>query len=252
MHILIVDDEPAIVSSLKPVLAAQGYTLATAGTAIDALAHVAGTRTDLVLLDLGLPDADGVEIIAKLKELAEATVIVLSARHQEAEKVRALDEGADDYINKPFGIDELLARLRAAARRQRQAADKVPDYFCSDQLEVDFARRAVKLLGHEVKLSPKEFALLEVLCRHAGQVVTHRKLLIAGWNDPNADSQYLRSYIALIRQKLEYDPSEPELILTEPGVGYRLAVSPEAVEGEEGGSRPLRLGGRESWLPKRG
>jgi len=227
MQILIVDDEPAIIAALQPALAAQGYGLTCAATASEALGHVAATETDLVLLDLGLPDADGIEIISKLKKISGATVIVLSARHQEAAKVRALDEGADDYINKPFGIDELLARLRAADRRRQQAAGNLADAFRSDPLEVDFGRREVRLQGEQVKLSPKEFALLEALCRHAGCVVTQRQLLIAGWSDPNADSQYLRSYIALLRQKLEYDPSEPELVITEPGVGYRLAVNVE-------------------------
>ncbi len=230
MHILIVDDEPAIVAALQPVLAAQGHELSFAATAVEALQQAETTTLELVLLDLGLPDADGVEIIAKLKQITGATVIVLSARHLEHEKVRALDEGADDYINKPFGVDELLARIRVADRRRRQALGVPGGRFRSDPLEVDFARREVLLQGQEVKLSPKEFALLEVLCRNAGQVVTHRKLLIAGWNDPNADGQYLRSYIALLRQKLEYDPSEPELVLTEPGVGYRLAPEPESAE----------------------
>jgi two-component system, OmpR family, KDP operon response regulator KdpE len=174
-----------------------------------------------------LPDADGVEIIGKLKELTVASVIILSARHLEVEKVRALDAGADDYINKPFGIDELLARVRAVQRRRGELGGRLPDTFKAHPLYVDFPRREVRLFGQEVKLSPKEFALLEVLCRNAGQVVTHRKLLIAGWNDPNADGQYLRSYAALLRQKLEFDPSEPELIVTEPGVGYRLALTPE-------------------------
>jgi two-component system KDP operon response regulator KdpE len=227
MRILIVDDEPAIIAALHPALTAQGYTLFSAATALDALREADAREIDLVLLDLGLPDADGIDIIARLKALAGATVIVLSARHLEAEKVRALDEGADDYINKPFGIEELLARLRVADRRRRQGGEGQGLRFRSEALNVDFARREVILLGQEVKLSPKEFALLEVLCRHAGQVVTQRKLLIAGWNDPNADGQYLRSYIALLRQKLEYDPSEPELVLTEPGVGYRLALDGE-------------------------
>jgi len=227
MQILIVDDEPAIVGALQPVLASQGYTLSCVATAFEALGHVAAAETDLVLLDLGLPDADGIEIISKLKAISGATIIVLSARHQEAVKVRALDEGADDYINKPFGIDELLARLRAADRRRQQAAGNLTDSFRSETLEVDFGRREVRLQGQQIKLSPKEFALLEALCRNAGCVVTQRQLLIAGWSDPNADSQYLRSYIALLRQKLEYDPSEPELVITEPGVGYRLAVSGE-------------------------
>ncbi len=180
------------------------------------------SQFDLVLLDLGLPDADGMEIIARLKQLTDASIIILSARHMEAEKVKALDEGADDYVNKPFGIGELLARIRAAARRKDFPANFQQGTFVSDELSVDFPRREVRLMEEEIKLSPKEFALLEVLCRHAGQVVTHRKLLIAGWNDPNADGQYLRSYIALLRQKLEFDASEPRLIVTEPGVGYRL------------------------------
>lgn len=230
MRILIVDDEPAIITALQPALAAQGHGLYSAATAVEALQVAGSVDIDLVLLDLGLPDADGVDIIAKLKSVANATVIVLSARHLEADKVRALDEGADDYINKPFGIEELLARLRAANRRRSHGRENLAKEFRSDQLYVDFARREVQLLGQEIKLSPKEFTLLEVLCRHAGQVVTQRKLLIAGWSDPNADGQYLRSYIALLRQKLEYDPSEPELVLTEPGVGYRLAIDGETVE----------------------
>jgi two-component system KDP operon response regulator KdpE len=227
MKILIVDDEPAIVTALGPALASQGWDIESAGTAAAALVAAEAGQFDVVLLDLGLPDADGIEIIGKLKELADAMIIVLSARHLEAEKVRALDEGADDYVNKPFGIDELLARVRAAARR-KSAGGARDEEFLSQQLRVNFARREVALMGEEVKLSPKEFALLELLCRHAGQVVTHRKLLIAGWNDPHADGQYLRSYVALLRQKLEYDPSEPQLILTEPGVGYRLKVLPTA------------------------
>lgn len=230
MRILLVDDEPAIASTLQPALVSQGYAVSCAASALEALRHAASAAIDLTLLDLGLPDADGVEIIGKLKEISGCAVIVLSARHQETEKVRALDAGADDYVNKPFGIDELLARIRAADRRRAIADGKLPERFRSRQLEVDFGRRSVLRLGEEVKLSPKEFSLLETLCRHAGQVVTHRKLLIAGWGLPNADGQYLRSYMALLRQKLEYDPSEPELIITEPGVGYRLHVDDLALE----------------------
>ena len=225
MNVLIVDDEPAIIAALKPVLGGQGYVLFTADCAKSALDMLRRHPIDLILLDLGLPDADGIDIIAKLKEYSDPSVIVLSARHLEKDKVRALDEGADDYINKPFGIEELLARLRAAQRRKRLAGKSEASKFVSDQLHVDFPTRQVRLMGQEVKLSPKEFTLLEVLCRNAGQVVTQRKLLIAGWNDPAADGQYLRSYIALLRQKLEYDPSEPEHILTVPAVGYRLSVS---------------------------
>jgi two-component system KDP operon response regulator KdpE len=227
VRILIVDDEPAIVTALAPVLKSQGWEVKPAATASAALARAESEQFDVILLDLGLPDADGIEIIGKLKQLSDAMIIVLSARHLEAEKVRALDEGADDYVNKPFGIDELLARVRAAGRR-KSAGSARDEQFVSQDLAVHFARHEVELMGQEVKLSPKEFALLELLCRHAGQVVTHRKLQIAGWNDPHADGQYLRSYIALLRQKIEYDPSEPQLIVTEPGVGYRLNVLPAA------------------------
>lgn len=230
MKILLVDDEPAILGALGPVLMGQGHVLLSAADATEALDAATKNAIDLVLLDLGLPDADGIEIIARLKEISGAAIIILSARHLESEKVKALDEGADDYINKPFGIDELLARVRAAERRRTQLQEGLASEFVSKELRVHFRRRVVKLLGEEVKLSPKEFALLEALCRSAGQVVTQRKLLIAGWNDPNADGQYLRSYVALLRQKLEYDPAEPELILTEPGVGYRLAVTAAAPE----------------------
>ena len=232
MNILIVDDEPSIIAALRPVLQAHGHAVTSAEDAREALVQAESKAFDLVLLDLGLPDADGIDIIGKLKVLGSA-VIVLSARHLESEKVRALDEGADDYVNKPFGIEELMARLRAAQRRQAAHHGKRTETFASRELVVDFVRRSVVRLGEEVKLSPKEFELLEVLCRNVGQVVTQRKLLIAGWNDPAADGQYLRSYIALLRQKLEYDSSEPELILTEPGVGYRLAVT---FEGGAGGN----------------
>jgi len=224
MKILIVDDEPAIVGALTPVLSAQGHDISSAETVHDALAAAVKSEFDLVLLDLGLPDGDGIEIIAKLRELTGASIIVLSARHLEQDKIRALDEGADDYVDKPFGIGELLARLRVAQRRREVVDGSLNDEFVSDQLYMHFRRHEVRLFGEEVKLSPKEFALLEVLCRNGGQVATQRKLLIAGWNDPHADGQYLRSYIALLRQKLEFDSSEPALILTEPGVGYRLSI----------------------------
>lgn len=226
MKILVVDDEPAIVQSLEPVLAAHGHSLSTAATAADALRQARDGDPELVLLDLGLPDGDGLEIIARLKSLGDATIIVLSARHLEQDKVTALDEGADDYVDKPFGIGELLARIRAAERRRQIRSDSATQHFASGDLSVDFATRRVELQGEEVKLSPKEFALLSALCRSAGQVVTQRKLLIAGWDDPTTDSQNLRAYIALLRQKLEYDPSVPEMLLTEPGVGYRLALLP--------------------------
>lgn len=224
MIILVVDDEPAIVTALTPVLAAQGYEVSSAETIAAALSAARRSRLDVVLLDLGLPDGDGIDIIAQLRKLTGASVIVLSARHQEEAKIAALDGGADDYVDKPFAIGELLARLRVVQRRREIAAGNLDEEFVSDQLYVHFTKYEVRLMGEEVKLSPKEFALLEELCRNCGHVTTHRKLLIAGWNDPDADGQYLRSYIALLREKLEADPSEPELIITAPGLGYRLAA----------------------------
>ncbi len=221
--ILLIDDETALIRSLKPVLIAQGYTVIVAESAAEALKKAKDTVFDVVLLDLGLPDADGKEVISKLLNLNALSILVLSARHQESEKVAALDEGADDFINKPFNIDELLARIRAALRRLKNEAVKSHE-FQSRHLRIDFLKRKVFLMNQEIKFSPKEFDLLETLARHAGQVVTHRHLLLSGWNDPSVDTQYLRSYMALIRQKLEFDSSQPEYLVTEPGVGYRLDI----------------------------
>lgn len=224
-RILIIDDEPAIAGTLDPVLASQGYDVRTAHTAADGLAAAQAEAFDVVLLDLGLPDADGKDIIGQLRALNHMAILVLSARHQETEKVAALDEGADDFINKPFGIDELLARIRVALRRLAGEERRANEFRARD-LVISYDRRQVRLMDEEIKLSPKEFDLLEALARKAGQVVTHRRLLLAGWKDPSVDGQYLRSYIGLLRQKLEEDPAEPRLILTESGVGYRLAAVP--------------------------
>ena len=219
-RILVVDDEPAIARALQPVLASRGWTVFTAERATDAIAIAGREAVDLVLLDLGLPDMDGKEAIPTLRSAGDAAIIVISARNQEPEKVAALDAGADYYVDKPFGIEELMARIRAAQRRRNQS--KHGGAISAGPLRVDIGKREVTLFDEEVKLSPKEFALLRALAEHAGQVVTQRRLLIAGWGDPNADPQYLRTYMALLRQKLEEDSSEPELILTETGVGYRL------------------------------
>lgn len=225
MKILIVEDEETIVEALRPALSSQGHEVHAVGDGKSALTWSQDNTVDLVLLDLGLPDVDGIELIRRIKELTNAAVIVLSARHQEQDKVRALDEGADDYVNKPFGIEELLARLRTVERRRHAGPQNEAETFQSRELTISFLTREVRLLGEVVKLSPKEYALLETLAKNSGQVVTQRRLLIAGWNDPTADSQYLRTYVGLLRQKIEYDPSEPRLILTEPGVGYRLLVT---------------------------
>lgn len=222
-HILLVDDEPSLVSVLQSVLKAAGYlvTVATDGNA--AISRVLACDPDVILLDLGLPDMDGKVVLRMIRQSSAVPIIVVSARHQEAEKIAALDDGADDYVNKPFEIGELMARVRAAVRRSHTQVANAPT-FESGLLRIDFTRREVELLGQPVKLSPKEYLLLHALARHAGQVVTHKRLLAAGWGNSGADPQYLRVYMGLLRQKIEEIPSEPDMIVTEPGVGYRLIV----------------------------
>ena len=222
-NLLLVDDEEAIKRALAPVLRADGWTVLDAGTAADALDQSRKEIIDVVLLDLGLPDADGKDIIAELRSKDPVAVIVLSARHQEAEKVAALDAGADDYVDKPFSIDELRARIRAAERRLKEDLGS-PRIYQVGGLILHVESREVTLDSAPIKLSPKEFKLLCELMAHAGQVVTHRRLLIAGWGSPAIDQQYLRGYVAMLRQKLEEDPSEPRLIMSEPSVGYRMAI----------------------------
>lgn len=225
MNILIVDDEPQIVAALHSVLRALGHSCFEAVDGRTALNLVNSVDLDLVLLDLGLPDTDGIDLISTIRTKAEASIIVISARHLEADKVKALDQGADDYVDKPFGMDELLARVRVIERRRAEMEGTVASKLVSDLLSVDFGRREIVLMGEPIHLSPKEFSLFEILARNSGQVVTQRRLMIAGWDDPNVDTQYLRSYVALLRDKLEVDSSDPELILTEAGVGYRLNIA---------------------------
>jgi two-component system KDP operon response regulator KdpE len=220
-HLLIIDDEPDIHRVLKPVLTSAGWNVLSALSAAQGVRAAKSKSVKVVLLDLGLPDADGKEIIGELQLTSPLSIIVVSARHQDAEKVAALDAGADDYVDKPFNIDELLARIRVAERRAGNWV-KRPERFQAGSLFMDTASRRVTLSGQEVKLSPKEFEILRELIAHAGQVVTHRRLLMAGWSDVAVDPQYLRSYIALLRQKVEEDASEPRIIRVEPGVGYRL------------------------------
>ena len=221
--ILIVDDEAAIAHSLTPALEARGYEVQIAGTGEEALRLARIGSHDIVLLDLGLPDVDGKDLIERLHALDCRSVIVISARYIETEKVAALDRGADDYLDKPFGVDELLARIRVALRRagKHPATDPVFEYR---DFRMEFAERKVTLRGQEIKLSPKEYALLECLARSPGQIVTRRRLLIAGWNNPVADPQNLRVYMTLLRNKLQADRSVPRLIETVTGVGYRFAI----------------------------
>jgi two-component system KDP operon response regulator KdpE len=222
-HILLVDDEPGIVTALRPALRAVGHEVTVARDGNTAIASMTLANPDVVLLDLGLPDMDGKEVIRSIREHASTPIIVISARHQEGEKIAALDEGADDYVDKPFVLGELLARVRSALRRQRHLTE-VPTSFEAGDLAIDFGTREVRLRGEIVKLSPKEYNLLRMLADSAGQVVTQKRLLAAGWGRSEADPQYLRVYVGMLRQKLEILPAEPSLILTEPGVGYRLAV----------------------------
>ncbi|AYJ86792.1 DNA-binding response regulator [Sphingomonas paeninsulae] len=229
-HILIVDDEPSLLAVLEPVLCAAGYRVTTAINGRAALVADDTYAPDLILLDLGLPDLDGKKIIQRLRLRRDVPIIVISARHQESEKIAALDEGADDYVDKPFEIGELMARIRASFRR-RSAMNAETNNYQAGPLAIDYASSLVTIDGQTVKLSPKEHDLLVTLARSAGQVVTHKRLLAAGWPDGTADTQYLRVYIGLLRQKIEEDPGDPRLILTEPGVGYRLL----------GGSVPDRL-----------
>jgi two-component system KDP operon response regulator KdpE len=222
MKILIVDDEPAIVTALAPALTSQGWDVQSAATAARALTAGQNGQFDVVLLDLGLPDADGTEIIGKLKELSDAMIIVLSARHLETEKVRALDEGADDYVNKPFNVGELMARIRTALRHRIQKSSEIPVLRVGG-IEVDTLRHRVTRAGAEIKLTPKEFDLLSFLTRHAGRVVTHKQILAAVWGPAHTeDTQYLRVYVGQLRQKVEERPDDPQIVLTEPGIGYRI------------------------------
>lgn len=221
-RILVVDDEPAIRRFLRTSLTAQGYQIIEAETGNDALALLR-SRVDMIVLDLGLPDIDGVAVLSKIRASDMSTpVIILSSRADERGKVTALDLGADDYVTKPFGIDELLARIRAAFRHRLQEQGEKP-IFKSGDLAVDLVRRIVTVRDEEVKLTPREYDLLRVLIAHAGKVLTHKFLLGAIWG-PEADVQYLRIYIRSLRQKIESAPERPQHILTEQGVGYRLRL----------------------------
>jgi two-component system KDP operon response regulator KdpE len=224
LRILVVDDEPAIRRYLKTSLSAQGYLVLEAEDGTAGLASIKRDPVDVLVLDLGLPGMDGFEVIRTLRGSGSTVpIIVLSVRADEAGKVRALDLGADDYVTKPFGIDELLARIRAAMRHRLQQEGEKP-LFKSGDLALDLVRRIVTVGGNEVKLTPREYDLLRLLVAHAGKVLTHRFILHDVWGT-ETDVQYLRIYIRTLRQKLETDPEQPRLILTEQGVGYRLRAS---------------------------
>ena len=218
---LIIDDEVQIRRLLRLTLEAHGYRVFEAANGQSGLVEAGQRRPDVVLLDLGLPDLDGVTVLKRLREWSRVPVVVLSVRDQEEDKIAALDHGADDYVTKPFSTGELLARLRVAQRHTLPAPEVA--VFRSGEVEVDFVRRAVSRAGKEVKLTATEYSLLALLARHAGRVMTHRQLLREVWG-PNAveHTHYLRVYVAHLREKLEADANQPQLLVTEAGVGYRL------------------------------
>ncbi|HEV2265268.1 MAG TPA: response regulator [Stellaceae bacterium] len=220
--VLIADDEPPIRRFLRTSLAAQGFRVVEAADGKETLDAAANEKPDLVILDLGLPDMNGLDVIRALRAKSDVPVIVLSVRGDEHGKVAALDLGADDYVTKPFGMDELIARIRTAMRHRFQAQG-TPPLFAVGGISVDLVRRVVKRGEGEIKLSPKEYELLRMLVLNAGKVLTHRHILNEVWGPAHVeDAQYLRVFVRNLRQKLESDPARPVLILTEPGVGYRL------------------------------
>ena len=221
---LVIDDEPQIRRLLRVTLEANGYEVFDAATGQDGIVQAAQCRPEIILLDLGLPDLDGVEVLKRIREWSRVPIVILSVRDREHDKIAALDAGADDFVTKPFSSGELLARLRTTMRRsQPQAAETI---FRTGKIEVDLAARVVRKNGTEVKLTPTEYALLRLLVVHAGKVLTHRQLLTEVWG-PNAveQTQYLRVHIAHLREKLEDDAGRPGFILTESGVGYRAVQS---------------------------
>lgn len=218
---LVIDDEPQIRRLLRITLENNGFRVFDAANGQDGLVQAAQCRPDVILLDLGLPDMDGVAVLKRLREWSQAPVIILSVRDRENDKVVALDAGADDYITKPFGTHELLARLRVACRHTLGPTDLV--VFRSGDLEVDLSARVVKVKGREVRLTETEYDLLHLLVQHSGKVLTHQQILREIWGpDQLEQTHYLRVYIAHLREKLEAIPARPELIITEPAVGYRL------------------------------
>ena len=222
-HILVIDDEPQILRALRTILSARQFRVSTAGNGEEGLALAAAGKPDLIILDLSLPDMDGIEVCKQLRGWTQTPVIVLSVRESESDKVAALDHGADDYLTKPFGIDELLARIRVALRHAAQTQTKQKAVITAGLLEIDLVGFTVKRAGVEVKLTATEFKLLAYLAANAGRVLTHRSILTNVWDPADADHvEYLRVFIRQLRKKLEDDPEEPQHILNEPGIGYRF------------------------------
>jgi two-component system KDP operon response regulator KdpE len=221
-RILVVDDEPQIRRFLSASLNSHEYTVIEAHTGNEAIRLCTTAQPDLVILDLGLPDMDGREVLSRIREWSRVPIIVLSVRFDEQDKIDALDRGADDYVTKPFGMGELLARMRTALRHRVGTSEEAP-LFTSGGLAVDLTRRVVTVEGQEVRLSRKEYEVLRTLVKHAGKVVTHQQLLREVWGPAHVnETQYLRVYVGQLRQKIERDPTQPRHLITEAGVGYRL------------------------------
>ena len=234
-RVLVIDDEPQIHRFLRAALQADGFEPLRADTGTEGLREIARAAPDAVVLDLGLPDMDGKDVLIKAREFYFEPIIILSARDRETEKIEALDLGANDYVEKPFGVGELLARLRSALRQRSHAAEPPPALIQTGPVSIDFPRRLVKRDQDIIHLSPKEYDLLAKLALNAGKVMLHRDLLTAIWGPAHVhDTQYLRVFIGQLRQKIEADPAAPQIILTEPGVGYRfvtddmLRIAPQA------------------------
>ncbi len=222
---VVIEDEPQIRRFVRAALEAEGWQVHEAGTLQRGLAEAGTRKPDLLVLDLGLPDGDGTQLIRDVRGWSAVTIIVLSARADESDKIAALDAGADDYLTKPFGTGELLARVRANLRRPRAAAADADPVFCFGDVEVDRQARIVRRAGEEVHLTPIEYRLLSVLAAHAGRVLTHRQLLREVWGPSHGgQNHYLRIYMGHLRQKLEPDPAQPRHLLTETAVGYRLVT----------------------------
>jgi len=219
--VLVVEDEAQVRRFLRAALASHGYRLVEAVSVREAEQLATSHNPDVYLLDLGLPDGDGVDLARRLREWTKAPIIVLSARGREEDKVNALDAGADDYLTKPFGVNELLARLRVALRHA-QSGPEQPPVLEAGPLRIDLARREVTVEGREVRLTPTEYRLLALLARHAGKVLTHRQILRDVWGPNATEAHYVRVHMAELRKKIEADPARPRLLVTEPGVGYRL------------------------------
>lgn len=228
--VLVIEDEAPIRRFLKTTLAAHGYGFEEALNGNDGIQAVAKQNPDLIILDLGLPDMDGLDVIKQIREWSETPIIVLSAREQEGDKVTALDEGADDYLTKPFGVSELLARMRVAIRRSTKANEVAESKFEFGEIVVDLSSRLVYIGCEEIHLTPIEYKLLVTLIKYRGKVVTHNQLLREVWGQGyNEETQYLRVYMAQLRRKLEKDPANPRFFLNEPGVGYRLREDEKVV-----------------------